>query len=331
MSRLWALAAAVLLIGCTDDDGEAPPPPAMGGEGEGEAQGEGEGEADSACAALCERLDSEGLLCGGNDLGRSVNSCTTVCEGGSGVPDGLDVAGADCRTIADALPDGMVLPCRCAPAEDGFEAIKTGPLAACSGCHPAFVGDDGYSEVSRRIGDLLHPDESTLFCNAMGCKSHPPGDVWGGSGSCDWRAVLAWVADAAPPGDDCEDFDQAVDCVTLCGDEPPPEGDCDAGDQPDPDDFCRFVGEVEPGIVEDCGGCHAGGMGGFTVTGGDSDANYEQALAKSDRDNPDDSLLITKPLGGGGHPGVWGADACKTLATRAWIAKEAAPACLSEE
>ena len=327
MSRLWALAVVVLLGGCSDDDGPDPRGAGEGGALAGEGEGEGEVVTEPGCLQLCERLDTEGLLCGGSDVGRSVDICVRVCAGG-GVPDGLDIAGADCRTITDSLPDGMILPCRCPPAADGFQAIADGPVAACAGCHPDFTGNDGYDEVSRRVGDLLHPDEGSLFCNAMGCRAHPGGNVWGSPGSCDWRTILAWVADAAPPGDDCEDFETPVDCVGLCGDEPPPDGECDAGDQPDPEDFCRFVGEVEPGLVADCGGCHGGGMGGFAIAGGDSDANYEAALTKSDRESAAESLLLTKPVGGGGHPAPWTDVGCKFLATRAWIARAPAPDCI---
>lgn len=317
------MSAALLFSGCPDDDG-----PATGAAADDRATGEGEGEASSPCQQLCERLDAEELLCGGNDLGRSVSSCTLVCEGGAGVPEGLDVAGVDCRTLTDALPDGLLLPCMCAPDPAGFAAITAGPLTACSGCHPSFVGEGGYDEVVGRIGDLLHPDEGSLFCNAMGCRAHPGQDAWKGSGSCEWRSLVAWVADAAPPGDDCEAFDEAVDCVTLCGDEPPAEVECEAGDQPDPEDFCRFVAQVEPGIVADCGGCHAGGMGGFQVTGGDSDANYAAALGKADREDPDASMILTAPVGGGAHPEIWQAGACKMMATRAWIARAPAPDCV---
>ncbi len=259
-----------------------------------------------------------------------MTSCTDTCAGGGGTPEGLDLE-ADCRTLTSALPDGMVLPCLCAPDVSQFDAIAAGPIAPCVGCHPAFGEDSAYDEVVGRIADLLKVGESKLFCNAMGCSGHPGGDVWGGTGSCAWRTIAAWAVGAALPGEDCEDFDEAVSCVVQCGDEPPPEVDCDPGDHEDADDYCRFVAEVETKVIADCGLCHGTGSMGFSAKTGDSDANYAVALTKIDRDNPDDSTMLIKSTGGGGHPVRWSAEGCAFLATRAWIAKTEAPACLEAD
>lgn len=323
------LAAAAVVAGCPDEDGVSRPggdegggsPP--GGDGGGGSPG-GASDQEAECRALCERLAEVGLLCGRSELGGGVATCVDACAGAPEPPGLPDAAGLDCAALWAALPARQVLPCMCRPDPAAFPALAAGPLAACGGCHPAFVGEGGYEEVVRRIEDPYDPGGSSLFCNAAGCAAHPGGEVWAGAGACERRQVAAWVQGAAGPGDDCEAFDEPLDCVSACGDEPAPAAPCDAGGRDDAEDFCRFATDVQPALG-DCAGCH-GGAGGLTVSPADPGASYDALLPYIDRADPPQSLMLRRAAGEA-HPALWQEAGCPYQAALHWIARTDRPPC----
>ena len=307
----WAalLGLSTLALGCPSSVAQLPAPEP--------AEADAAVPPPTACERLCGRLEDVGLLCGESTLGSTVATCVKKCTvDDESVIEGVD--SADCAAASAMLPDALVLPCRCAPQQERFAPLVDGPLAKCASCHPEFVGDGGYAAVIARV-DGYDIDESPLLCRGVGCNEHPGAAPWTSPGSCDYRTVAAWIADAAPPGDDCVEAELDIDC-TVCGDPPPePEAPIDEAD------LARFEAEVYGPLLNSCGVCHAK----WIPADGPSAVQtaYLAALDRVDRDDPPASPLLQmatnqEPHGGGE---VWTVDGCGYLLTLAWIAGDDKP------
>jgi hypothetical protein len=86
-----------------------------------------------------------------------------------------------------------------------------------------------------------------------------------------------------------------------------------------------FVDDVDPILEAKCSSCHAGGLGGLTITG-DPSSDYDNVISRVTPGDPDNSLLLSKGRGaghGGGAILSEGDDDDSVI--DAWIAAGALP------